>query len=249
MEQNIANNTSMNIYQKLAKIRKIVEVIQKNKKSFSYNYVSADIILAKVTAGMEKYHVSLIPRIVMDSAQSQPIHYTNTKITKTGEVIEQQVNEMLFTSPITYTWVNDDDPDDSLEIPWYITGSQQNPSQAMGSAMTYGLRYFLLQFFQVATPEDDPDNWRGKQREAEEQERLQAASSIVGQINALCNEYVADHPDSREKLADIVKKYARDKAGKPTPNYKGISDPEVAARLFEELSSFVYGDTEKVKVS
>lgn len=47
----------INLYQKLAKIRKMAEVIQKNKKGYGYTYVSEDVILAKVTAGMEKYGV------------------------------------------------------------------------------------------------------------------------------------------------------------------------------------------------
>ncbi len=38
----------MNIYQKLAKIRKQVEVIQRNKSGYGYKYVSEDEILAKM---------------------------------------------------------------------------------------------------------------------------------------------------------------------------------------------------------
>ena len=36
----------MNIYQKLAKIRKPAEVIQKNARGYGYTYVSEDEILA-----------------------------------------------------------------------------------------------------------------------------------------------------------------------------------------------------------
>ena len=39
----------MNIYQKLARIRKQVEVIQKNKSGYGYKYVSEDEILAKIS--------------------------------------------------------------------------------------------------------------------------------------------------------------------------------------------------------
>ena len=39
---------AMNIYQKLAKIRKQVEVIQKNKSGYNYKYVSEDEILARI---------------------------------------------------------------------------------------------------------------------------------------------------------------------------------------------------------
>lgn len=39
----------LNIYQKLAKIRKQVEVIQRNKSGYGYKYVSEDEILAKIS--------------------------------------------------------------------------------------------------------------------------------------------------------------------------------------------------------
>ncbi len=57
----------LNLQQKLAKIRKMTEVIQKNKKGFNYRYTSIDEILARVTAGMNKHNVSLYPRVVPES--------------------------------------------------------------------------------------------------------------------------------------------------------------------------------------
>ena len=53
----------MNIYQKLARIRKQVEVIQKNKSGYGYKYVSEDEILAKISVFMDKYGLSLIPNM------------------------------------------------------------------------------------------------------------------------------------------------------------------------------------------
>lgn len=55
---------NMNIYQKLAKVRKQVEVIQRNKSGYGYKYVSEDEILAKVSGLMDKYNLSLIPSVV-----------------------------------------------------------------------------------------------------------------------------------------------------------------------------------------
>lgn len=50
-----------NIYQKLAKVRKQVEVIRKNKSGYGYKYVTEDEILAKISVFMDKYHLSLVP--------------------------------------------------------------------------------------------------------------------------------------------------------------------------------------------
>ena len=65
----------LNLYQKLAKIRKMTEVIQKNKRGYNYKYTSIDEILARVTAGMEKYHVSLIPKFEQNTAVIVPNNY------------------------------------------------------------------------------------------------------------------------------------------------------------------------------
>lgn len=64
----------MNIYQKLARIRKQVEVIQKNKSGYGYKYVSEDEILAKISVFMDKYGLSLIPNIKQGSTIVSPIH-------------------------------------------------------------------------------------------------------------------------------------------------------------------------------
>lgn len=60
----------LNLVQKLAGIRKMVEVIRKNKSGYNYKYVSEDEILARVTAGMDKYHVLLYPGIVPQTADA-----------------------------------------------------------------------------------------------------------------------------------------------------------------------------------
>lgn len=57
--------------------------------------------------------------------------------------------------------MNDDNPEERIEVPWFIAGSQADPAQAVGSGLTYGLRQFLMQSFQIATLDgEDPDDWR-----------------------------------------------------------------------------------------
>lgn len=64
----------MNIYQKLARIRKQVEVIQKNKSGYGYKYVSEDEILAKISVFMDKYGLSLIPEHQAGQHNCVPIY-------------------------------------------------------------------------------------------------------------------------------------------------------------------------------
>ena len=204
----------LNLHQKLAKIRKMTEVIQKNRKGFNYKYTSIDEILARVTAGMNKYNVSLYPRITPGSEVVEPYTYGKTKFTKDGQMYEETNNE--FT-------------------PWFIAGSQSDPAQAVGSGLTYGLRQFLTQFFQIATLDgEDPDAWRSKQRFAEGEEDRAIAGKIVEQIHTFVTTYLASHPDDKQKIIVLTKKYVREN-GKPSANYYAVETSAQAAELFDAL--------------
>lgn len=225
-----------NLYQKLASVRKIADVVQKTQSGYNYSYASITEILAKVSAGMNKTGISLIPRYEQENVIVEPYTYKKTKFSRTGQVIEEVINEYIAKAPITYTWV-DNETGERLDVPWFIAGSQSDPSQALGSAMTYGLRQFLTQFFQIAQPQDDPDNWRSQQKEAEQSEAREVAKAIIDQVHAMVNAYITEHEGDRAKITAIVKKYAKEK-NKPSANYFAITDPDTASKLLNELNEF-----------
>lgn len=227
----------LNLQQKLAKIRKMTEVILKNRKGFNYRYTSIDEILARVTAGMNKYNVSLYPKIDAGSEVVSPYTYGKTKFTKDGQQYEEQNNEIIAQARIVYTWVNDDNPTETVEVPWFIVGSQQDPAQAFGSGLTYGLRQFLIQFFQIATLDgEDPDDWRSKQKYAEGEEDRAIAGKIVKQIHETVTAHLAANPDDKQKVIALTKKYVRED-GKPSANYYAIETSANASELFEALKA------------
>lgn len=228
----------LNIYQKLAKIRKPVEILQKNKSGYGYKYVTEDLILSKITGLMDKYGVSLLPGIVPGTTNVEPYNYSKTKVTKSGEVYEEKVNEILVNSDMTWTWVNDKNPEDRIVVPWTLVGQQADASQAFGSGLSYSSRYFLLKYFNAATSEDDPDNWRSAQKEAADAEDREIAAQIVEKIHGEVSSHLEKVPDDRAKIIDIIKKTARNEKGKPTSNYFDITDPVIAGNLLTELNNF-----------
>ena len=92
----------LNLIQKLANIRKISDVAKKDKKGFNYSYKDITEILAKVTAGMKKYDVSLIPSIVPGTAEVSQMVTVNTKVDKTGKPYDNTVTEMLVKADMIY---------------------------------------------------------------------------------------------------------------------------------------------------
>lgn len=226
----------LNIYQKLAKIRKPVEVIQKNKSGFGYKYVTEDVILAKITGLMNSLGVSLIPKIKPSTTKVEPYSYKKTKARKDGSIYEENVNEILVHSDMEFEWVNNDNPEDKIPVSWTFVGQQSDASQAFGSGLTYATRYFLLKFFNVATSDDDPDHWRSMQKEAEATEDKEIASKINENITAYINSYLETHMDKKQDVIKIIKKYAKEN-GKSTANYNVITNPEISSQLFDEIKN------------
>jgi hypothetical protein len=224
---------SLNIYQKLAKIRKLVEVIAKDKAGFNYTYVGIDTILARISVGMRQNKLSLIPSIVPGTLRVVPHEFIKSKVDKkTKEIFDSKEMETVVYADMNFRWVNDDNPSEFIDIPWVLTGSQEDPSQALGSALTYCSRYFLLQYFQIATPDNDPDQFRSKQREAEAAENKAILDEIIRSVDEMSKDYVANAIDmeaAKEAILALTSKYV--KGG----NYKKIDNPNLAAKLLQEM--------------
>lgn len=221
----------LNLEQRLAKLQEIVDVAKKNKKGFNYTYPEINEILAKLTAGMKKYRVNLHPNIVPQTAEVTQHTFVNTKFDKQGTKYDQTVTEMLVTADMTFRFVNIDNPNDCLEEPWFFAGSQSDPSQALGSGLTYAKRQFLTNYFHIALIDEDVEQYRKKQKEAEQQEDILVAEGIISEVDKLAKQYVADHPDKKDDVTKFMGKYIKGS------NYLKIKEPKLAAKLLEDFKN------------
>lgn len=226
----------LNIYEKLAKIGEPIQILKKTKKGYNYTYVPEEEILAGIQNGMRQYKVSLIPHIVPNSTKTQMVTTEKTRAAKDGRIYTEYVNEYLVTGEMTFSWVNTENPDERVEVPWYFSGQQPDSSQAYGSALTYASRYFKLQFFQVATT-DDPDALIAKKKEREAQENKAVLTEIFSQTAKVIDDYLKsfkdgskEHTAARQTLLDTCKKFAG------STDYRKITDPKNAAELLAEIN-------------
>lgn len=219
----------MNLIQKLAKIRNMSGVVGKSKSGYGYNYADITEILAKITAGMKKYKVTLIPSIVPSSSQVVPNSTRTTKLDKTGKSHEVIVNEMIVTADMVFKWVDDENPDDIIEIPWFVTGAQNDPSQAFGSGLTYCTRYFLCSYFQIAQPDNDVDTYRSKQKAAIKAEEQAILVEIIEELDKLVNGFLETNKDKASDVKKFVSAYIKG------ANYFDIKEPDVAAKLLRDF--------------
>lgn len=235
----MSENTSLNIYQKLSQIRRSVAAIQKNKSGYGYKYVTEDEILAKVTAGMNKHNVSLVPGIVPNTMKVSPYSYKKVKGAKGGNTpIEETVNEILIDAEMTWTWVNDDNPDEVVIVPWMLVGQQSDAAQAFGSGLTYTTRYFLLKYFQVATTEDDPDNYRTKQKNAADADMNLLLATMIEEIGNVVQPILSENNADKTAALKKLMQSKITKNGKPSTDYRIIKDATLASEVLNLVRDF-----------
>ena len=235
----MAEPQTMNIYQKLAAIRELVEVIQRNKSGYGYTYVSEDAIMAKISVGMKKYGLSLIPNITPNTKQISEFRWDKTKFTKDGKPYEEHNVEHLISADMTYTWVNNDSPEEKVVVNWIMVGQQADASQAFGSGMSYTARYFLLKYFNIATPNDDPDEFRRKQKATEVEETKRITEAMKEQINDLIKQLI----DRKIRTGQEIKEFLSRQNIKDGDFFKGIKDPETASKIITALQEQLNNET------
>lgn len=221
----------LNLVQKLAKIRVISDVVSKEKRGYNYTYADITTILANITAGMKRYGVSLIPSVVPGTAEVSQNVVTNTKFDKTGKAYDSTATEMLVKAEMVFKWVNDENPEEFIEVPWFVTGSQTDPSQAFGSGLTYCTRYFLCNYFQIAQSDSDVDTYRSKQKAAEESEEKAIAEEIINGFDTLVKQFLADNSDKVDEVKKFISKYAKN------ANYLAIKEPMLASKLLADFKA------------
>lgn len=224
--------STLNLVQKLAKIRAMSEIATKSKQGYNYTYTDVTEILAKVTSGMKKYNVSLIPSIVPQTANVSQLVSVNTKIDRQGNAKDVTTTEMLFTADMTFRWVNDDNPEEHIDVPWFITGSMSDCSQSLGAACSYGMRQFLTSYFQIAQSSDlDVDAYRSKQKEAEAAESKAIAGEIISKFDSVNKQFITDNPERAAEVKKFVSRYVKN------AEYTKIKDPTLAAKLLEDYTN------------
>ena len=141
----------LNLYQKLLEIQRKINGLGKDKDTKTsnnpsgYKYVTGDKVLSHIKPLMNEYGLILKTEIV------SLVNVRQDYKTKYGEKAE-----ILTTIELRFTWVDCQTGDKDVNI--FFANGQNDWEKGLGSALTYGERYFFLKFFHIATDEDDIDN-------------------------------------------------------------------------------------------
>lgn len=187
--------TKLNIYQKLHSIQKNINGLGKDKSAFGYKYVTGDKVLEHIKPMMNELGLLLKQEVV--SIENTRQDYT----TKSGA--KSEINSKVMQR---FTWVDIDTGD--KDVNEFGANGQNDWDKGVGSALTYGERYFLLKYFHIATDEDDIDNPERKPQEesAPVQKAKEAPKTPMAaqpETNGKTEEFV---PDPNVKYATAKQK-------------------------------------------
>ena len=152
------------ILKKLLALQQAVVGLTKDAKGNAGDYVSGNKVLGIVRPTMDRLGL-LLTKDVLDY-HFEPFEYQ----TKNG--IKK---EMFCSIKLRFTWI-DTETGDMLSVDWASSGCN-GIDKSLGSALTYGERYFLLKQFGIATDKDDVD----APKSVEEEMNL---AQIIAQINS-----------------------------------------------------------------
>lgn len=147
----------MNIYQKLIEVRKAVPYLQKETPGHQYKYTSSAQVLAAVRDKLNELGLLLIPKVLNAKVSSETVDNVN----KEGVVFKKTTT--YFTElEMEMVWVNADNPEETITVPWYGQGVDIAGEKGVGKALTYAEKYFILKQFNIPTDQDDPDRFQEK---------------------------------------------------------------------------------------
>jgi hypothetical protein len=146
------------LYSKLLLIQDHVDSFCKNKSTNTYKYVDGNTVLNEIRPLMNANKL-ILKQEILSIDNTRQDYQTLSKKDK---------SEILSKVMMRFTWVDCEtgEKDENL----FGANGMNDWDKGVGSALTYGERYFLLKFFHVPTDADDNDE-RTRKREEEEKKK------------------------------------------------------------------------------
>ena len=135
-----------NIYQRINEAKHSMEGFIKDSKGYQYNYVSGSQVLHKLNPELYKHGINI-------TFKTSDAKYEAVNVVVKGK----EKTEYIVSLNVHYTITNTDRIEEKIESTIFAIGQQDDPSKALGTALTYSERYFLMKFFGLPTDEDDAD--------------------------------------------------------------------------------------------
>ena len=185
----------MSIYKKLFEIQKQVKGLSKDKKSYSFSYVTGNKLLSFIKPLMDKQGLLLKQEVI--SIDNERMDYKTNR----GEK-----SEILSKVMMRFTWI--DIETGETDINSFGANGQNDWEKGLGSALTYAERYFLLKYFHIATDEDDIDNPSRKPQQEVVELKANEGYKDCKTKEELRSFYSNQKPEQQKLLKDLITEFA-----------------------------------------
>lgn len=141
----------LNLNQKMIKIRKKLPSLMRKRYSeeVGYDFVKLDDINQFLTPALNRYGVDF------DILREIPTHTTPSGA---PVFLTRDENLWRYEADLEICWTNADHPEEKITSILHLIGTNDVADKAKGTALTYGLKYYLLNKFNIPqNAEDDPD--------------------------------------------------------------------------------------------
>lgn len=217
----------MNIYQKLAQVRKSIPVLYKKySEALKTKVMSSEDLLQEINE-----HINNAGLFLVTEQAAEP---TLTKHIETKQKWDNYAKKELTYNSVTYevnvrlkyTWVNVDKPDEIVSVNWYCSAINQqgDPAKAIGAALTYSEKYFFLKFFNIETSKDDPDFKKVEETKQENKPKEQLKTETKTKPEQKQQVKVSTSPDGKIFDSETKSKLEKQILSKKYNNIKEWSD-------------------------
>ena len=144
----------MKLYEKLLTIQQKINGLGRDSSGNGFKYVSGDKVLSVVKPLMNTLGLLL---------KQEVVSIVNTRQDYMVGSPPRNKSEMHSEVMMKFTWIDCETGDKDENS--FGSNGQNGWDKGLGSALTYGERYFILKYFHIATDEDDIDNPERKPQE------------------------------------------------------------------------------------
>jgi len=137
------------LYLKLHAIQEHIDSMFKNKSTNNYRYVDGNTVLNDIRPLMNANKLILKQEVL--SVENTRQDY----IVGHGTPKERTKSEILSKVMMKFTWVDCESGEKDENL--FGANGMNDWDKGVGSALTYGERYFLLKYFHIPTDADDND--------------------------------------------------------------------------------------------
>lgn len=138
---------TLNIYQKLNEVRKVVAYLRREKEvtgAGTYKVVTHDQVTAALREHLIKHGIMIVPRLLRGV------------VANTGTTTGKGIPIIRYEAAYEIDFVNCDEPQDKVTLPIESHALDQG-DKAPGKAISYATKYAMLKLFSIETGEDEED--------------------------------------------------------------------------------------------